>query len=160
MNIFPGLGSRARGLFSDIKGPWGPKADGGGNDNSGDPPGAGGPWGEQPKRRRGGPVIPPGNVSSLDDFLRKSRARFGGGGSGGFPGKPNRSIVVWSIIAIVLMWLLFTTMHRIAPEERGVVTTFGRYSHTLSPGIGLTLPWPIQSVQKVDVENIRNIDLG
>jgi membrane protease subunit HflK len=51
-------------------------------------------------------------------------------------------------------------MHRIAPEERGVVTRFGRYSHTLSPGIGLTLPAPIDRVQKVNVEEIRNIDLG
>ena len=59
-----------------------------------------------------------------------------------------------------LLWLLFTTMHRIAPEERGVVTRFGRYSHTLSPGIGLTLPSPIDRVQKVNVEEIREVDLG
>jgi membrane protease subunit HflK len=51
-------------------------------------------------------------------------------------------------------------MHRIAPEERGVVTRFGRYSHTLESGISLTLPSPIDRVTKVDVENIRNIDLG
>jgi membrane protease subunit HflK len=55
---------------------------------------------------------------------------------------------------------VFTSFHRIAPEERGVVTRFGRYSHTLEPGIGLTLPSPIDKVQKVDVGNIRNIDLG
>ena len=51
---------------------------------------------------------------------------------------------------------MFTTIHRIAPEERGVVTRFGRYSRTLGPGIGFTLPSPIDRVQKVDVENIRN----
>jgi membrane protease subunit HflK len=51
-------------------------------------------------------------------------------------------------------------MHRIAPEERGVVTRFGRYSNTLSPGISLTLPSPIDRVKKIDVENIRNVDLG
>ena len=48
----------------------------------------------------------------------------------------------------------------IAPEERGVVTRFGRYSRTLGPGISLTLPSPIDRVQKIDVENIRTIDLG
>ncbi|GLR47179.1 protease modulator HflK [Sphingomonas astaxanthinifaciens DSM 22298] len=61
---------------------------------------------------------------------------------------------------LVLLWILLSTFHRIAPEERGVVTQFGRYSRTLGPGVGLTLPSPIERVQKVDVENIRNIDLG
>jgi membrane protease subunit HflK len=69
-------------------------------------------------------------------------------------------MIIWAVVGIALLWLLFTSMHRISPEERGVVTTFGRYSHTLGPGFGVTLPWPIQSVEKVDVENIRAIDLG
>ena len=47
-----------------------------------------------------------------------------------------------------------------APEERGVVTRFGRYSHSLSPGIGLTLPSPIDRVQKVNVEEIREVNIG
>ena len=164
MNIIPGLGPKRRGLFSDIKGPWGPKTGGAGNDGANDSSGGdgekpgGGPWGEPPKQRPR--AIPPGGTASLDEFLRRSRERFGGGGQGGFPGRPNRSIIAWAVVAFVLLWLIFTTMHRIAPEERGVVTTFGRYSHTMGPGIGLTLPWPIQSVEKVDVENIRNIDLG
>jgi membrane protease subunit HflK len=66
----------------------------------------------------------------------------------------------WGAIGFAALWLLFTTFHRVAPEERGVVTRFGRYSHTLGPGIGITLPAPIDRVQKVDVGNIRNIDLG
>jgi membrane protease subunit HflK len=157
MTIFPGLGTRAKGLLSDIKGPWGPK---GGEDKGADKPaGGGGPWGEGPRRGRG-PSLPPRQVTSLDEFLRKSRARFGGGGGGRFAGGPDKSVYMWGLAALVLLWLLFTTMHRIAPEERGVVTTFGGYSHTLESGIGLTLPWPIQSVQKVDVQNIRNVDLG
>jgi membrane protease subunit HflK len=76
------------------------------------------------------------------------------------PGRPDRSMVVWGIIGLVTLWLVFTSFHRVAPEERGVVTRFGRYSHTLEPGIGLTLPSPIDRVQKLDVSNIRNIDLG
>jgi len=37
---------------------------------------------------------------------------------------------------------------------------FGRYSYTLGPGVGFTLPSPIDRVKKIDVENIRNVDLG
>jgi membrane protease subunit HflK len=94
----------------------------------------------------------------LDDFLARGRARFGGGRGGARP--PSKSLIGWSLLAVVLLWLLFTSFHRIAPQERGVVTQVGRYSRTLGPGIGLTLPSPFERVQKVDVENIRNVDLG
>ncbi len=155
MSIFPGLGRRARGLLSDIKGPWGPA--GPSEPDSGETPPPG-PWGDAPERRRRTTGAAP-NVTSLDEFLRKSRARFGGGG-GGFPGKPDRSMIMWGIIGLLTLWLLATSFHLVAPGERGVVTQFGRYSRTLGPGVGLTLPSPIERVKKIDVENIRNIELG
>jgi membrane protease subunit HflK len=158
MSIFSGLGNRGRGLFNDIKGPWG--SSGGGGDEPARPRGGSkGPWIDPPGRGPRPTFTPGGNVSSLDDFLKRGRARFGNGG-GGFTSGPNRSIILWALLGLILLWLLFTTMHRVAPEERGVVTRFGRYSHTLGPGIGLTLPSPIDRVRKIDVENIRNIDLG
>ena len=155
MSIFSGLGGRARGLFNDTKGPWGPK-------DSGNEPSepSRGPWGDNSKRRKGAPVTEGGNISSLDEFLRKSRARWSPGGGGGLPGRPDASIFVWGIIGLVVLWLLFTSFHVIAPEERGVITRFGRYAGTLEPGVGLTLPSPIDRVQKLDVNNIRTIDLG
>ena len=158
MSILSGWGARGRAFFSDSKGPWGaPPGSGGGDPPSGDEPP--GPWGDQPHRRGGRPAP----VTSLDDFLKRSRGRFGGGGPGGgfgFGGRPNGSLVIWGLIAVASLWLLTTTVHRIAPEERGVVTQFGRYSHTLSSGIGFTLPAPIDRVQKVNVAEIRNIDIG
>jgi membrane protease subunit HflK len=100
--------------------------------------------------------MPSGNVASFEDFLRRSKARFGGdGGGGGFPGRPDRSFFMWGLLALVLVWLVFTVFHSIAPEERGVVTRFGRYYTTLGPGVSLTLPSPIDRVRKIDVENIR-----
>ena len=156
MSIFPGLAARARGLFVDTKGPWGPTGSGGGDDG-GDEPSSSGPWSEPPRRRRSARIQPAG-VTSLDEFLKRSRARFGG--DGGLPGRPDRSLVMWAAIAIAAVWLLFTSFHQIAPEERGVVTRFGRYSHTLGPGVHLTLPWPADRVQKVNVEQIRAVELG
>jgi membrane protease subunit HflK len=85
--------------------------------------------------------------------------RFGGGG-GGFPGRPDRSLILWALLGFIAIWLIFTSVHSIAPGERGVVTRFGRYSSTLGPGVGITLPSPIDRVQKVDVESIRSVDLG
>ena len=157
MNILSGWGARARGLFADNKGPWG--SSGGGDD---EPPandgGPGGPWGDPPKRKRSSGSSG-GSAQSLDDFLRRSRERFGGGGGGGLPGF-DRSIILWAALAILFAWLAFTSVHSIAPGERGVVTQFGRYSFTLGPGVGFTLPSPINRVKKIDVENIQTVDLG
>ncbi|HEU4697256.1 MAG TPA: FtsH protease activity modulator HflK, partial [Sphingomicrobium sp.] len=50
--------------------------------------------------------------------------------------------------------------HSISPGQRGVVSRFGRYSYTLTPGVGFTLPSPVDRVKKVDVETIRSVDLG
>jgi membrane protease subunit HflK len=155
MNILSGLGPRARALFSDNKGPWGPASES--EPESGDNRPSG-PWGETPKRKRTGGGSPR-QVSSLDDFLRKGRERFGGGG-GGLPGAPSRSVITWAILGVIGLWLAFTSFHLIAPGERGVVTLFGRYSHTLKPGVGMTFPYPVNRVQKIDVENIRELALG
>jgi membrane protease subunit HflK len=104
-------------------------------------------------------VGPGASVTSFDEFLRRGRAKFGGGG-GGLPGRPDRSLILWAVLGFIAVWLLFTSLHSISPSQRGVVSRFGRYSATLGPGIGITLPSPIDRVQKIDVENIRSIDLG
>lgn len=158
MNILLGWGGRLRGLFTDTKGPWGPT--GGGGDSDEPPPDdaqGGGPWGEPTPRRRRASIAPGGNVS-FDEFFRRSRARFGGGGDG-FSGQPNR-LIVWVVLGLVALWLVATSFHVISPGQRGVVSRFGRYSSTLGPGVSMTLPSPIERVKKIDVENIRSEDLG
>ena len=154
MSIFPGLAARARGLFSDNKGPWGPSGNDGDGGSGGEPP-SGGPWSDPSRRRRPGDFADQG-ASSLDEFFRRGRARFGGG----LPGRPNGSMVTWAIIGVILIWLVFTSIHAVAPGQRGVVSRFGRYSSTLGPGVGFTFPSPIDRVAKIDVENIQSVDLG
>jgi modulator of FtsH protease HflK len=162
MNMIMGWGSRVRGLFADTKGPWGPSSsDGGEEPTSGDGGKSGnGPWGE-PARRGRRPTFGSTNVSALDELVRRSRARFSGGGpGGGLPGRPDRSLILWAVLAFVLIWLVFTSTHSISPGQRGVVTQLGRYSRTLGPGVSFTLPAPIERVKKIDVENIRSVDMG
>jgi membrane protease subunit HflK len=147
MNIDPG-----RGSFVDSKGPWGPGESGGGGD---EPPS--GPWNEPAKPGRGSSPQS-GNLSSFDDFLRRNRARWSPGGQ--FPGRPDGSFVLWTILGVLCLWIVFTSTHSIAPEQRGVVTRFGRYVYTLGPGVGMTLPSPLERVKKIDVESIRTSELG
>jgi len=159
MTILSGPGARLRGLFTDNKGPWGPSESSSGPEEptpaGGDNPG---PWGGGAPRKRRSPIRAPGGGTSFDEFVRRSRARFGGGLPDG--GGDHRSIVLWAVLAVVCLWLVLTSMHSISPGQRGVVTRFGRYSSTLGPGVGITLPSPIDRVKKIDVESIRTAELG
>jgi modulator of FtsH protease HflK len=141
-------------VLSDNRGgPWGPGGDGDG-DGGGDG-GSGGPrnpWGQGPRRRKPGRT---GEVTSLDEFLKKSRDRFGGR----FPFGGGRPYWLYGLIAFAVLWIVFTSFHRIGPQERGVVTTVGYYSGTMQPGIGFSWPSPIGRVQVIDVENIRTINI-
>ncbi len=149
---FFGWGARVGALMNENRGgPWG----GGGSGGGGDGGGPRNPWGQPPRKRR--PAGTAGNVTSLDDFLKKSRDRFGGRFPGSSDGRP---YWLYGLGIFLLLWLLFTSIHRIAPQERGVVTFFGKYSRTMGPGIGLSAPSPFESVEKVDVEEIRTIDIG
>jgi len=145
-------------LLSENKGPWsGDNSDDGKDGGKG--AGPRNPWAVPP----GGPRGKPG-PSALDEFLK--RARGGGGGSGGgggngggLPGGANpRTLAGIGIGLIALVWIVFTSFHPIAPQQRGVVTYFGRYAGTLDSGFRMTLPAPIASVTKVDVQNIRTED--
>ena len=153
MSRFFGWGARLGAVWNENRGgPWGPS--GGGPGGDGDGGGGRGPWGQPPRKRR--PTGPAGNVTSLDDFIRKSRERFGGR----FPQQDGKPYWLYGLGVFLLLWLAFTMIHRIGPQERGVVTLFGAYSRTLGPGISFTLPAPIESVEKLDVEAIRTSDIG
>ncbi len=154
MSKFLGWGARFGAMFNENKGgPWGPGGGGSGGGGDGGGRGPRNPWGQPPRKRPPGP----GNVTSLDEFLKKSRDRLGGR----FPtGQDGRPYWLYGLIAFALLWVLFTSIHRIGPQERGVITRFGSYAGTLAPGIGLTLPSPIDRVEKVDVEEIRTTDIG
>ena len=155
MSIFSGLGGRARGLFADNKGPWGPS---GGRRRTT----AFGSARRQPARGASRPSA----AGARPTRHRRSRLarrvpppqprRASAAAAAGCPAASGRSIFCGRSSRWSLLWLVFTSIHSIAPGQRGVVTRFGRYSYTLGPGVGLTLPSPIDRVQKIDVENIRS----
>ncbi len=152
MSRLSGWGARLGAMMNENRGgPWGTGGGDGGGSGGGGPRN---PWGGPPRKPRPGAG---GNVASLDEFLKKSRDRFGGR----FPtGQDGRPFWLYGLGIAVVLWLLFTSIHRIGPQEAGVITRFGSYAGTMPSGIGFTLPWPIDRVQKVDVQEIRTIDIG
>jgi len=141
----------------------------------------GGPWGtreEEPGTGKGreGPrnpwTPPPRNdqgagkgqrgPSAIDELLRRARDSFGGGAGDGTPQTPGSGRKLWPYLVggALLIWIASTSVHRIGPQERGVVSQLGSYSRTLGPGINWTLPSPLESVTVIDIEDIRTVDLG
>ncbi len=81
-----------------------------------------------------------------------------GGGWGGLPG-PLRDLFDggiwrWALVAVALLVLL-SSFQLIGEQQRGVVLRFGQFSRILQPGPNFKLPWPIESVVKVDATQIK-----
>ncbi|AHE57370.1 FtsH protease activity modulator HflK [Sphingomonas sanxanigenens] len=150
-------------LKADAGGPWGGRGGGDGGEGGGSGGGGGprNPWNQPPdggRPRGGGGRRGP---TQLDELIRRMRAGGGGGGRGGLPPAFNPARIWRYVLALfVVIWLLFTSIHRIGPQERGVVSLFGRYWYTLNPGVSFTPPAPIVTVRKIDVEEIRTVDIG
>ncbi|MFZ3482685.1 protease modulator HflK [Sphingomonas sp. 3-13AW] len=155
MRSLSGWFARAGVLRNDnTKGPWGGRGGSEGGSGGGDgPSGPRNPWNLPPDGRRARPTT----ASSLEDFLRRARGNGGGGGSsGGGSGLPTSPRNLWMIGlgVLVLLWLI-TCFHIVGPQERGVATSFGRYTGTLDPGFKITLPTPFAKVEMVDVKEVR-----
>jgi membrane protease subunit HflK len=138
--------------MADGNGPW--------NDSGKDKPASGG--GGEPQR--GSPWMPPSDPGDkpkpgrsprgLEDMLRNGP--FGPNLPAGLP----QGNSLWLAIGggLVALWIAFTSVHRLDPEEEGVVTRLGSYSRTLGPGIGFSLPAPFEHVVKVPVRQIQTDD--
>lgn len=108
------------------------------------------PWGGK-KNNAGGPP-------DLDEIWQKLRRRFGGSGSGGSGsggGGLGGAAIGLIVAGIAVLWLL-SGLFVIDPGERGVVLTFGSYSKTVGPGPHWHIPYPMQRVEKVDIEQVRS----
>lgn len=117
------------------------------------------PWGG--RRKKQGPP-------DLDEVVRKLRQKFtglfggkGGAGGGAGPGPKSNVPAVFLLIAAVLVtWVALDSVYIIQPAERGVVLRFGKYVDTLQPGPSVRLPRPIEQVLRVDVDQIRTVEVG
>jgi membrane protease subunit HflK len=157
----------------EATGETGDQSGDGGPGKSGDASGPDAPDGpSEPARGPRNPWLPPGETppprrsASIEDIFRAREKRKGGGGGGGgagggngFPRLPQlpdgKTWFPLAIGGIVLLWLGMTTTHMVGPKEQGIVTTFGKYSHTIGPGVSLTVPWPVQNVAITDVTSIN-----
>lgn len=152
---------------SNNGGPWGGGSggddDGNGASGSDGNSGPRNPWTQPPSGERGsrGRANGPG---SIDDLWRRGRGSFGGGQGGNGSGGPSlgggRSIIPMVIIGFAALWVGLTSFHMIDSNEEGVVTRFGQFNRNVGPGVRMTLPAPIERLEKIDVKGVRTYDIG
>ena len=129
----------------------------GGNKN----PGPRNPWDRKPD---GGPP-------DLDEIVRNLRKRIGalfgrrptprsdgggsGGGGGGGGGGRGVGGVSFGVVGAAAVAIWFAAgFYMVGPAEKAVVTRFGRFERVAGEGPQMRLPWPIESRQLVNTQEV------
>lgn len=81
--------------------------------------------------------------------------RGGSGGAGGSGGTGGYALVVMLLIA----WGL-TGFYRVDEAERGVVQRFGAFVEATMPGLRWHVPFPIEAVDKVNIEEVNDYNFS
>jgi len=119
------------------------------------------PWG---KNR--GEQGPPDLDEIVKNLQRKFRGLFGGGGGGGGGGGRGRGKsggfggALGVLIALLAIWVAYSSAYILNERQNGVVLRFGKYVTTIKPGFNLRWPYPIETVDIVDVQTIRSFSVG
>jgi len=92
--------------------------------------------------------------SSLDQMLRRWQQRVQ---KLWRPGRGANTAAVALLVLAALVWFA-SGYYQIAATERGLMQRFGRYVATVPPGTGWHLPWPIETVTKLNVESVDGLD--
>lgn len=101
--------------------------------------GSEGPWGH---RRQSGP--------DWDDLLSRLPE---------LPGFLKSGVPFLIAGAIAVIWLA-SGVYTIQPGEEGVVTRFGKVARISTAGLNYRIPWPIEELRKVNVAEIRRLEVG
>jgi len=114
--------------------------------------------------------VPPDLDELFKDLKNKMNRVIGGKASGGGNNgqNPNSSgsqlsgdnIPIGPIILIIVLIWLATGFYIVDQGSRGVVFTFGKNTAVTMPGPRWHIPYPIETVEVVNLEQVRTIELG
>jgi len=116
-------------------------------------------WG---KNNSGGPPDLEEMVRNLNRKVESLFGRFGGGSgnkkSGGTSGGFNVSLGL-VVLVVALIWLA-SGFYIVDASQRGVVLRFGKLIETTEPGPRWHLPYPVESVEIVNLSQVRTVEVG
>ena len=103
---------------------------------------------------------PPELDEVIKDFKNKFNSTFGGGSSGRTgASKAAKGSFKYIFILAFIVWMA-TGIYIIDPAERGVVLRFGAFLTSTTQGPHWHIPYPVESVYKVNVEQVRSAEIG
>ena len=103
---------------------------------------------------------PPELDEVIKDFKNKFNSTFGGKSSGNSgASKAAKGSFKYIIILAFIVWLA-TGIYIVDPAERGVVLRFGAFQASTTQGPHWHIPYPVESVYKINVEQIRSAEIG
>ena len=111
------------------------------------PSGSNNQWGRRPGQ--GGPDLD----ERLKSWQRKLETLLRPGGRGG----DSNSLLLIAVAGVFLVWL-YTGVYQVKQSELGVVQRFGRLVEVTRPGLHFRIPWPIESVNVVNVASVNSSD--
>jgi membrane protease subunit HflK len=83
----------------------------------------------------------------------------GGGGNGGGDMK-NAGFTAGAVGSVALLVWLASGSFIVQEGQTGVITTFGKYSHTTPAGFNWRWPYPFQADETVNVSQVRTVEVG
>ena len=116
-------------------------------------------WGRRPNQG------PPDLDEILREFNRKLNNLFGRRGGGGDEPPGGGDVKRFGggagllLGLIVVVWLA-SGFYIVYEGQRGVVLRFGKYSATTLPGPRWHLPYPIESAEVVNIDQVRTVEIG
>lgn len=116
------------------------------------------PWGNPTPNKPSNGNRPQGggDLPDLDELLRKAKDKFGGVNGDDGSGKT----IIFGIIIVAALWLA-SGFYRVLPNENAVIQQFGKLSRTQTePGMGYHIPWPVETMTKVNVTEDRRLTIG
>lgn len=111
------------------------------------------PWGGG---NRGNDQGPPDLDEILSNLQKKFSGIFGGGGGSKSSGAGAGIGLGLIVVVIALLWAA-TGFYKVQEAERGVILRFGAHVDTVGSGLHWHLPMPIESVEKVNVAERRQV---
>ena len=103
---------------------------------------------------------PPELDEVIKDFKNKFNSTFGGKSSGNSGAtKAAKGSFKYIFILAFIVWMA-TGIYIIDPAERGVVLRFGAFQTSTTQGPHWHIPYPVESVYKVNVEQVRSAEIG
>lgn len=112
--------------------------------------------GEDPWKREGDA---PNDLDQIWQEWQKNFRRILGGGGGGAGAGAGGSGGYVLVIMLLVAWGL-TGFYRVDEAERGVVQRFGKHTATTSPGLRWHLPFPIETVDKVNIQEVNDYNFS